>query len=273
MSRGREVGYGSWINEQVGKPQGSHRAYWDAADAALKVADPNAEAGTREIFDSFYRQAVTGEDQLRQRVAFALSQIFVISLQDSNVNNFPRGVASYMDMLATHAFGNYRDLLQAVSTHPMMGLYLSHLRNQKENPTAGRVPDENFAREVMQLFSIGLYQLDPDGTVKTDGAGKPLETYAAEDIAGFAKVFTGFSWSGPDTSGARFYGGGTPVNPNRMIEPMQGYKQYHSVSEKRFLGRTIPAAAVAAPTRPAIASSRWTRCSSIRMSALSSASS
>jgi uncharacterized protein (DUF1800 family) len=240
-----DVGYSNWINEQVAKPQGSHLAYWDAADASLKVADPNASAGSREIFDSFYRQAVTGEDQLRQRVAFALSQIFVISLQDSNVGNYPRGVAGYMDMLATNAFGNYRNLLQSVSTHPMMGLYLSHLRNQKENPATGRVPDENYAREVMQLFSIGLYQLNIDGTVKTDGSGKPLETYTAEDIAGMAKVFTGFSWSGPDTSNSRFGGGGTPVNPNRMVEPMQGYKQYHSVSEKRFLGRTIAAVAVA----------------------------
>lgn len=245
VSHVTDVGYTNWISEQVAKPQGSHLAYWDAADASLKVADPNASATSREIFDSFYRQAVTGEDQLRQRVAFALSQIFVISLQDGNVGNYPRGVASYMDMLATHAFGNYRNLLQSVSTHPMMGLYLSHLRNQKENPATGRVPDENYAREVMQLFSIGLYQLNADGTVKTDGSGKPLETYTAEDIAGMAKVFTGFSWSGPDTSNSRFGGGGTPVNANRMVEPMQGYKQYHSVSEKRFLGRTIAAVAVA----------------------------
>jgi uncharacterized protein (DUF1800 family) len=245
LSRVSSIGYSAWINEQVARPQTSHRAYWDAADAALKAVDAEDEAGSREIFDSFYRQAITGEDQLRQRIAFALSQIFVISLQDGNVNDHPRGVASYMDMLATHAFGNYRNLLQDVSTHPMMGLYLSHLRNQKENAATGRVPDENYAREVMQLFSIGLHQLELDGTVKTDGAGKPLETYTAEDIAGLAKVFTGFSWAGPDTSNSRFYGNGTPVNPNRTIEPMQGYKQFHSVSEKRFLGRTIAAVAAA----------------------------
>jgi uncharacterized protein (DUF1800 family) len=196
-----DVGYSAWIDEQFAKPQASHRAAWEAADAAARAADPADLARTRDVLDSFYRQAVGGNDQLRQRVAFALSEIFVVSMVDGSVVQHPRGVAGYLDTLARGAFGNFRDLLQDVSLHPMMGLYLSHLHNQKENPATGRVPDENFAREVMQLFSIGLYRLNVDGSVQTTD-GKPLETYTSDDISGLAKVFTGWSWFGSNGSEA-----------------------------------------------------------------------
>jgi uncharacterized protein (DUF1800 family) len=122
-----------------------------------------------------------------------------------------------------------------------MGLYLSHLANQKEDPATGRVPDENFAREVMQLFSIGLVQLQPDGTPRTDGAGRPIPTYDNADISGIAKVFTGWSWAGPDTTSNRFRDWGPNLDPDRDIKPMQPYPQEHSASEKRLLGVTIAA--------------------------------
>jgi uncharacterized protein (DUF1800 family) len=240
VSRVISIGHSAWIDEQIAKPQASHRAAWDAADAAARAADPTGIARTRDVLDSFYRQAIGGDDQLRQRVAFALSEIFVVSLVDDGVAGQPRGVAGYLDTLARGAFGNFRDLLQDVSLHPMMGLYLSHLQNQKENAATGRVPDENFAREVMQLFSIGLIRLNADGSVQT-GDGKPLETYTADDISGLARVFTGWSWFGPSASDARFFGRSTARDPDRQWRPMIGYGQFHSTSEKRFLGKVVGA--------------------------------
>jgi uncharacterized protein (DUF1800 family) len=127
----------------------------------------------------------------------------------------------------------------------MMGLYLSHLRNQKEDPSRGRVPDENYAREVMQLFTIGLYELNLDGTVRLDSRNEPIETYTNEDVTGLAKVFTGWSWAGPDKSDTRFFGGN--ASADRAVLPMQSYPKYHSTSEKRFLGTVIPEQASADP--------------------------
>ena len=148
-------------------------------------------------------------------------------------------------MLGTQAFGNFRNLLEAVTYSPMMGLYLSHLHNQKENAATGAVPDENYAREVMQLFTIGLYELNQDGTQKLDIRGKLIETYGNSDVSSLAKVFTGLSWAGPDTANNRFNGGGNPVEADKEIKPMQAYNQFHSVSQKQFLGVTIPATTIA----------------------------
>jgi uncharacterized protein (DUF1800 family) len=226
----------AWFRAQFSKPQTLHRKYIDAkypaAGAAATKAVPN------DFYESFWQQAVRGEDQLRQRVAFALSEIFVVSSQNEAVWPQTRGVASYYDMLGQHAFGNFRTLLQGVATHPMMGLYLSHLRNQKESAT--RTPDENFAREVMQLFTIGLYQLNADGSLKLSG-GKPIDTYTRDDVSGLAKVFTGWSWAGPDQAANRFFG--SLADPDRDWKPMQNYAAYHSTSEKRFLGVSAAGAA------------------------------
>ncbi|PJJ18191.1 uncharacterized protein (DUF1800 family) [Janthinobacterium sp. 67] len=226
----------TWFRAQFSKPQTLHRKYIDAkypaAGAAATQARPN------DFYESFWQQAVRGDDQLRQRVAFALSEIFVVSTQNEAVWPQTRGVASYYDMLGQHAFGNFRTLLQGVATHPMMGLYLSHLRNQKESAT--RTPDENFAREVMQLFTIGLYQLNADGSLKLSG-GKPIDTYTRDDVSGLAKVFTGWSWAGPDQAANRFFG--SVADPDRDWQPMQNYAAYHSTSEKRFLGVSTAGAA------------------------------
>jgi hypothetical protein len=138
VDRVMAIGYGAWIDEQLAAPQASHRSSWEAQDAVVKAANAANTIGQDGIYNSFWKQAVSGEDQLRQRVAFALSQIFVISLQDSTVGDNPRAVADYMDMLATQGFGNYRDLLEAVSLHPMMGAYLTSLRNRKADPRTGR---------------------------------------------------------------------------------------------------------------------------------------
>jgi uncharacterized protein (DUF1800 family) len=239
IERVMAIGYGPWIDEQFARAPSEHRLAWDTADAAIKAADASRSAGTREVLDSFYKSAVSGEDQLRQRVAFALSQIFVASMMQDNVGNEPRGVAGYLDMLARDGLTTYRQLLEQVARHPSMGLYLSHLRNQKEDGAQGRVPDENFAREVMQLFSIGLHPLNPDGSVVAGAAA----TYTHDDIGGLAKVFTGWSWAGPDTADGRFWGWSQYRDANRGWQPMQGYAKFHSTSEKRFLGTVVAAQA------------------------------
>jgi len=183
-----------------------------------------------------------GEDQLRQRVALALSEIFVVSLNDT-CNPFGRGYASYMDMLQRNALGDFRQLLQDVTLHPIMGCFLSHVANQKDDPLTGRVPDENFAREVMQLFSIGLYQLNPDGT-PVMSAGQPVPTYGPSDIAGLARVFTGFSWNCPSPTEDVCFTLGTAKSgpdPDKWIKPMVAYDRFHSTQAKTFLGKTIAA--------------------------------
>jgi len=229
-------GYARWMDRQFNMPAGSpHQDYLVAVAASLPAGDSPQDA---HVMHTFWKQAATAPDQLRRRVAFALSQIFVVSLTSDAVSGYKRGVASYLDMLGREAFGNYRDLLEAVTLHPMMGLFLSHLRNQKES--GNRIPDQNYAREVMQLFSIGLYELNPDGTLVLAG-GQPAETYGQEDIVGLSRVFTGFSWAGPDTQNGRFFGSSSPApDPNRDVLPMQAYPQFHSTLPKSFLGTAIP---------------------------------
>lgn len=239
ISRVQKIGYGAWLDEQFGLPaRTAHQQYLDAVIASATSPTDSHVANT------FWKQATVGSDQLRQRVAFALSQIFVVSLQDSTVAQFRRGVASYLDMLGREAFGTYRSLLESVARHPMMGIYLSHMANRKEDPSRNRVPDQNFAREIMQLMSIGLYELQSDGTQRLVG-GQPVETYTNDDIVGLSRVFTGFSWAGPDKSNERFFGNSSYRDVNRDVLPMQSYPQYHSISEKRFLGTVIPARATA----------------------------
>ena len=184
------------------------------------------------------------QDQLRQRVAFALSQIFVVS-SAGVVGEYPKGLVSYYDTLVRGAFGNFRQLLQDVTLHPMMGMYLTYIGNRKERfDSTGKItqaPDENYAREVMQLFTIGLEQLNLDGTAKKDAGGNPIPTYSNDDVIGLARVFTGLSWNGGQLTHECFVrAGNCAANTNaRETRPMVAYDQYHSTLEKRFLGTTI----------------------------------
>ena len=250
ISRMSAMSYSGWMDEQFAKPQTLHRNTLNLASADM-VAAGNSISQTN-FFDSYWAQAIAGDDQLRQRAAFALSQIFVISFTDTTLRSQVRGVASYYDMLGENAFGNFRDLLEAVSLHPMMGVYLSHLKNQKEDAATGRVPDLNFAREITQLFTIGQYKLNPDGSPVMGADGKPAAAYVSADLEGLSQVFTGWSWySGTlpaDRTNRRFFGN------DRNLEfdwrPMQDYNQFanntnfHSVSAKNFFGVTIPAQTV-----------------------------
>jgi uncharacterized protein (DUF1800 family) len=218
----------AWLANQFNLPQSRYLTYLD------QFATP-----TQTNFqEKFWSAAVKADDQLRQRVAFALSEIFVVSFQEANLGGRPRCVGDYYDTLAANAFGNFRTLLEAVALHPAMGIYLSHFRNQKES--GNRQPDENFAREIMQLFTIGLYQLNPDGSQKKGANGLPIETYTHADVVGLARVFTGWAAGGPDKSGSRFMS--TVKDPNWEVMPMQNYPDYHSSSNKDFLGVGISGA-------------------------------
>lgn len=237
VDRVKRLGYNNWIEQQFLIPRTSHL---DFVLAAYPIPTPEGVTVTIDpLYRSFWKQAITGQDPLRQRMTYALSQILVTSAADAALQNAPHTLASYLDTLSTHAFGNYRDLLEAVTKHPAMGQYLTSLANRGDN---GRVPDENYAREVMQLFSIGLVELNTDGTPKLVG-GNPVDTYGMDDIRGLARVFTGWGWGNtgtPDPVNGRF-GGSNPSDPMRRVIPMQFYAQYHSPLEKQFLGVTVPA--------------------------------
>jgi uncharacterized protein (DUF1800 family) len=223
------TGPSAWLESQlnfIAAP--TYRSYIEG------LAATGAPAGQGQFNEFFWKRVMEGNDQLRQRVTFALSQIFVVSFEDATLAERTRGMADYYDMLGKNAFGNYRQLLESVALHPMMGIYLSSIHNQKE--TGNQLPDENFAREVMQLMSIGLYKLNQDGSQVLVN-GNPVETYTHDDVMGMAKVFTGWSFANTDKLASRFIG--TVKDPNWEIKPMVMYPAFHSTAAKSVLGTTI----------------------------------
>lgn len=188
--------------------------------------------------DIWWETAVWGKDQLRQRVAFALSQILVVSQQGNNTYSRERGFAHYHDLLARHALGNYEDLLLEISTNPVMGVYLSSINNPKANPELSIRPDENYARELLQLFSIGLDELNLDGTPKLDEKGNKIPTYDQNKVKEFARVFTGWSLAGSNTFAEFGIWGDQPTN----VLPLKPFADAHDSAEKVLLnGEIIPA--------------------------------
>ena len=241
----RDLGYAAWIDRQITLPTSLLQPYIKQikADGAGPRIDPYYNFNTQDQFvfgnnftTPFARNAVGGEDQLRQRVAFALSQILVVSRRDANLEERPEAVANYYDTLSRHALGNYGDLLRAVSFHPAMGWYLSHVGNQKADPTIPRYPDENYAREIMQLFTIGLWELNPDGSRKLDVNGQPIPTYDNRDVTELARVFTGLYFASP-------YGwGGGGGEDSHFTLPMVMYPERHDFEAKQLpRGVAIPA--------------------------------
>ena len=222
------IGLPAWLDEQFERPVGLQQPDLD------RRAQMGLELDSEHRRWSWWQQVMAGPDPLRQRVALALSEIFVVSDNQDAVGTNSRGAANYYDTLLGNAFGNYRDILHDVSLHPIMGAYLSHLRNEKSDPRVGRFPDENYAREIMQLFSIGLFRLRPDGTLLPDGAGRPIPTYDNDDITELAKVFTGLSFASPDGD---FYEG-----VEVWTEPMRMYDAHHEPGVKHLLlGKYLPA--------------------------------
>ena len=197
-------------------------------DLLAQPRDAEGRLSSQRVNELYWDHIVGANDQVRQRMAFALSQILVYS--DAADSDQPMR-AFYQDILIRNAFGNYRDLLEEVTFSPAMGEWLTYRGNRKGDASKGRMPDENYAREVLQLFSIGLIELNMDGSPKLDAQGQQIETYTNEDIEGLARVFTGLSWSGGD-----FWK--EPQDGN--INPMEMYPEQHSELEKVFLGTTIP---------------------------------
>ncbi len=208
----RSLGYAGWIDLQMALPATLQRPTIEAQIAAQVLTDPrNAQFYRAYRLERWFNSALYAPDQLRQRVAFALSQILVLS-EVGTLDNNPIGVAEYNDILLRGAFGNYRDLLRDVTLSPMMGAFLTHLRNQKtdwtldasNNLVAGLIqPDENYAREVMQLFSIGLIERNRDFTPIL-AAGQSIPTYTQDLVTHTARVLTGHAYacSGPATVGS-----------------------------------------------------------------------
>lgn len=229
-------GFNTWLNEQFALPQTTHLSYLDATIGAR--LDPYQQ----EMMESFWKQAVTGQDQLRQRMVFALKQILVVSFR-SNLDSEPFAMAGYMDLLGKNAFGNFRQLLEDVTLSPAMGRYLDHIQNDKEDPATGRNPNENYAREILQLFSIGLYKLHPDGTLMLDANGLPIATYDNDTVKGFAHVFTGWSYGWfPKTEQNWLYPNVWHNGSQFWRVPMQVWPNHHSTLSKKLLdGVTLPA--------------------------------
>ena len=219
----RELGYTGWIAEQLQKP----------ATFMLPITRRQNPPRWGEHVNSWQVVATNADDQLRQRVAFALSQFFVVSDQ-GGLGDEQAALSNYYDILIANSFGNFRQLLELVTLSPIMGDYLSMKGNQKPDPENGIRPDENYARELLQLFSIGLVQMKPDGTVLLDENSVPLPTYDQQVIEAFAHVFTG--WHFKDVDNWNY------PKVTDWYAPMQAYQERHDTGEKNLLdGKVLPA--------------------------------
>lgn len=224
----------AWLNEQFSLPATTLLSYVDA------VWDPN-NTNTQNSVQAHYGwwvRSATAPDQLRQRVAYALSQILVVSSNSQGLNNNPIAIGAYYDVLLADAFGNFRQLLEDITLNAGMGQFLDMAGNVKGNATTGTNPNENYAREINQLFSIGLYQLHPDGTLQLDGRGLPIPTYTQTAVTNFARVFTGWNFQVMSTF---------PTINYRL--PLAKNATKHEPGVKLLLnGLTIPAVTTATST-------------------------
>jgi uncharacterized protein (DUF1800 family) len=251
ISQVTALGYLGWINDQFTRPTSLHLELHQAMHAELSPYYTRQEDKDCEFsygcnlsrHDAWMQIAVYGNDQLRQRVAFALSQFFVISDVSDNVGYSQLAMSDYYDTLAVNAFGNYRTLLEEVSLHPLMGRYLGMLQNEKANPSRNTEPDENFAREVMQLFSIGLVELNVNGTPRLDANGNTIPTYDNATISNMARALTGWNFGGA----ASWYVWEDDVKLPGLIRNMEALQTFHDTGAKTLLGGiATPANATAA---------------------------
>ncbi|MDH4392683.1 MAG: DUF1800 domain-containing protein [Aquabacterium sp.] len=235
------LGVSGWLHQQFNAPRSEGGYDWI-------ISSGNADPFKGEFFNPssadfmIWRQLIASPDQVRMRLALALSEMFVVSTNVMDAFWPGSFMGAYWDVLTKNTFGNFRGLLEDVTLNPAMGRYLNMLGSLKEDPGTGRLPDENFAREVMQLFTIGLSQLNPDGTPKLDSQGKPIDAYTQSDVSNLARVFTGYDY---DNTGVR-----------EVLTPFEAYKipstEYarnrmvldaskHSNLAATFLGVTVPA--------------------------------
>ena len=235
----QSVGIDAYINEQLAYAPTQYTGYTytphtapagcigdgsNPPDASSLCA--RAQYSPFQVQRDFFTHALNNPDQLRQRVAFALSQIMVVS----SVEIYEAyGLANYQNILLNDALGNYRALLQDVTLSPTMGHYLDMANSAETNPQNGTVPNQNYAREVLQLFSIGLVALNPDGTQQLDASGAPIPTFDGTTIEGFASVFTG--WTYPPLPGASSQW----TNPINFDGTMVAFPEHHQSGTKALL--------------------------------------
>jgi uncharacterized protein (DUF1800 family) len=219
-----------WIDAEFLKPATFHLPY---VEQFRNVTNPsNSTYPGTLTFSSWWKNSVQADDQLRQRIAFALSEIMVVS-EDGPLDDRANALSDYYDMLLENAFGNVRDLLEDVTLHPAMGRYLDMLRNDKPSLSAGRIPNENYAREILQLFSLGLYRMHPDGSLMLNSKGELIPVYDQESIIGYAHVFTGWDYH---------YAGNfrtTLGASSNWTEPMREVPARHYTGKKRLLNNVV----------------------------------
>lgn len=235
----QQKGFDGFLQEQFALPSsglGNHPIMHPTHDTGCPSEAEGHVVCVRDNYSAFplqikfFQNALNGQDQLRQRVAFALSQIFVVSAQEVRLTH---ALALYQEMLVEHAFGNFRQILSAVTLSPAMGRYLNMVNNDKLNPAKGVRPNENYAREFLQLFSIGVHKLNPDGSVQKDESGRPIPAYGENTIEGFARAFTG--WTYPAMPGV------APREHNfqYFAEPMVAVAGNHDSGAKSLLDGTV----------------------------------
>lgn len=231
----QKIGYVAWLNREFAKPVQDGHYDWLSANNDPATGKPYSHVDFKfdqNGFDaSAWRKLMSAPDSLRQRIVLALSEIIVVSIDGLDAYWPQFRAAAYLDILETHAFGNYRQLLQAVSTSTAMGQYLTFLGNEKHNPVTGSNPDENYARELLQLFTIGLNELNIDGTKKLVN-GAALETYKQTDISQLARIFTGWDWDPPYVADR--------LEPSFAKRPLIQVPELHEKGASTFLGGTVP---------------------------------
>jgi uncharacterized protein (DUF1800 family) len=225
IERTRGMGVAAWLDEQFAMPRGQTHVDWLRAQSYEAIGFENSRA---PMDYSVWRKFLSSTDQLRQRMVYALSQILVVAVEGIGGRWPAFGAGYYLDILETHAFGNFRNLLEDVTLSPAMGNYLS-MRGSRKTDASGRQPDENYAREVMQLFTIGLSELNADGSERMAGSAT-IDTYGQADVTGLARVFTGWDYSTNDVTTAA-----------SVVTPMVNTASRHESGVKTFLGITVPA--------------------------------
>lgn len=242
IARVRSLGYAGWLDEQMKAPRSISAWDWLDSRGYTKIDDHGYYGDGFQVMFALWYQLIVVPDAMRQRMALALSEFFVSTL--GGVSSPWRCWVScdFWDQLVGHAFGNFRTLLSVVSTHSAIGQLLSVLGSQKADPKTGRQPDENFARELMQLYTIGLYELNTDGSERLDAQGRPIETYHQGDVTQLARVFTGYDLATVPL--LRITEAGQPLEYPDISQarlPLQCYADFHDFGEVRFLGNVIPA--------------------------------
>ena len=229
----QSLGYDSWINNQFALPVSHHLPNV----FATVNSDPTTPYPSSLTFNTWWKQSVTAPDQLRQRVAFALSELMVVSENNGSLINNAPALSYYYDTLLDNAFGNFRALLRAVTLTPTMGLYLDMRGNDMGSFITGLHANENYAREIMQLFSVGLYRMWPDGTLIMNSQGNLVPTYDQSVVSGVASVFTGWNYYQANQGNGRL-----PVNfspPANYVNPMVLVPAHHELGAKQLLDNVV----------------------------------